>query len=164
MSVRSLFRSVVMLSAITIGLPVAAQQRAAPPPPRVITITVTDPVAEKMEYSMKQIVAKPGERLTVRLLSLAQTPKIVMAHNWVLLKLGTNVKPFLDAAANARATDFIPTAPALKAQILADIGLVGPGERLDVTFTAPKVPGTYPYVCSFAGHYAAGMFGNLVVK
>jgi plastocyanin len=52
----------------------------------------------------------------------------------------------------------------MKSEILADVGLVGPGERLEVTFTAPKVAGTYPYVCSFAGHYAAGMNGTLIVK
>jgi azurin len=162
MSVRPRLVAVTLLTAIVAAAPLAAQSRAAQPPPRVVTITVSDPVADKMQYSLKQIVAKPGERLTVRLLSQAQTPKIVMAHNWVLLKSPANVKAFIDAAANARATDFIP--PAMKTQILADIGLVGPGERLEVTFTAPKTPGTYPYVCSFAGHYAAGMFGDLIVK
>lgn len=162
MIARSVLASTAVVS-LAIGLtPVAAQQRAASPPPRVVTITVTDPVGEKMEYSVKQIVAKPGERLTVRVLSLAQTPKIVMAHNWLLLKSTTNVKAFVDAAANARATDFIP--PAMKGEILAEVGLVGPGERLEATFTAPKAPGKYPYVCSFAGHYAAGMFGDLIVK
>ena len=33
-----------------------------------------------------------------------------------------------------------------------------------VTFTVPKTPGTYTYLCSFAGHYAAGMWGQLIVK
>jgi azurin len=131
-------------------------------PARLVTITVTDPVGDKMEYSLKQIVAKPGERLRIRLVSLAQTPKIVMAHNWVLLKLGANPKAFTDAAANHRETDFIP--PKMKDQILAQVGMVGPGERLETTFTVPKQPGTYDYVCTFAGHYAAGMFGKLVVK
>jgi azurin len=139
-----------------------AQQRAAQAPVRTITITVSDPVGDKMEYSVKQIVAKPGERLRIRLVSVAQTPKIVMAHNWVLLKLGTDPKAFTDAAANARATDFIP--PALKHQILAEMPLAGPGERFEMTFTVPKVPGKYFYVCTFAGHYAAGMWGVLIVK
>jgi azurin len=162
MIVRTVLATAALVSLATAATPVAAQQRATQAPPRVVTITVTDPVGEKMEYSLKQIVAKPGERITLRLLSLAQTPKIVMAHNWVLLKSTTNVKAFVDASANARATDFIP--PAMKSEILADVGLVGPGERLEVTFTAPKVAGTYPYVCSFAGHYAAGMNGTLIVK
>lgn len=145
------------------GGPLNAVDQTPPAGPvRTITITVTDPVGDKMEYSLKQIVAKPGERLRIRLVSLAQTPKIVMAHNWVLLKLGTNPKVFTDTAANARATDFIP--PTMKDRILAEVGMVGPGERLETTFTVPKAPGSYDYVCTFAGHYAAGMFGKLLVK
>ena len=33
-----------------------------------------------------------------------------------------------------------------------------------MTFTVPKVAGKYPYLCSFAGHFAAGMSGVLLVK
>jgi azurin len=153
-------------SALLMGLvaaaptPMEAEQK--PVPARIVNITVNDPVGEKMSYSLSQIVAKPGEKLTVRMVSMAQTPKIVMAHNWLLLKAGTNEKAFADAAANARATDFIP--PALKGQILAELPLLGPGEKAEVTFTVPKVPGSYPYLCSFAGHWAAGMKGTLIVK
>jgi len=28
----------------------------------------------------------------------------------------------------------------------------------------PAAPGSYPYVCTFPGHFVAGMKGNLVVK
>ena len=156
----------VILSSLAIGLlmaastSVSADQAAAPA--RVINITVTDPVGEKMNYSVSRIMAKPGEKLTVRMVSMAQTPKIVMAHNWLLLKKEANVKAFTDAAANARATDFIP--PTMKNQIIAEMPLLGPGERAEVTFNAPKVPGTYTYLCSFAGHWAAGMTGTLIVK
>ena len=139
------------------AVPVEARQV-----PRTVTLTVTDPVGEKMSYSQKQIVAKPGEKLKVRLVSMAQTPKIIMAHNFVLLKLGTDIKKFTDAAANARGTDFIP--PAFKASILATAGMAGPGESMEVIFVAPKVPGKYTFLCSFAGHYAAGMWGELIVK
>ena len=157
----------VLSSALLIGLlaaatPVSIDADQKPVPARIVNITVNDPVGEKMSYSLSQIVAKPGEKLTVRMVSIAQTPKIVMAHNWLLLKLGTNEKAFADAAANARATDFVP--PALKGQILAQLPLLGPGERAEVTFNAPKAPGSYPYLCSFAGHWAAGMKGMLIVK
>ncbi len=33
-----------------------------------------------------------------------------------------------------------------------------------ITFTAPTKVGTYTYLCTTAGHAAAGMFGKLVVK
>jgi azurin len=154
--------SAVLTAFVLAGAPAAADQTAAAAKVRTVTITVTDPVGDKMSYSLSQIVAKPGEKLKVRIVSLAQTPKIVMAHNWVLLKLGTDVKAFIEAAANARATDFIP--PAMKGQIIAETPLAGPGEKFEVTVTVPKAPGSYPYVCTFAGHYAAGMRGMLIVK
>ncbi len=130
--------------------------------PRTITLTVADPVGDKMSYSVKQIVAKPGEKLKIRMVSMAQTPKIVMAHNFVLLKAGTDVKAFSDAAANARATDYIP--PAFTSAIIAHTAMAGPGESMDVTFTAPTKPGKYVFLCSFAGHWAAGMTGDFIVR
>lgn len=158
-----MFRMRVAVSAAVMAAALAApaglQARQAA---RTVTITVTDPVGDKMSYSKKQIIAKPGEKLKIRLLSMAQTPKIVMAHNFVLLKAGTDPKKFSEAAANARATDYIP--PAFKSAIIAQTNMVGPGESMEVTFTAPTKPGTYTYLCSFAGHYAAGMWGELIVK
>ncbi|MBP6715223.1 MAG: multicopper oxidase domain-containing protein [Acidobacteria bacterium] len=157
LKVRSILGVAVVLAGFAGNAPLEARQAA-----RTVTVTVTDPVGEKMSYSLKQIVAKPGEKIKLRIVSMAQTPKIVMAHNFVLLKEGTNVKAFTDAAANARATDYIP--PAFKASIIAQTGMVGPGESMEVIFTAPTKPGKYVYLCSFAGHWAAGMTGDLIVK
>ena len=41
---------------------------------------------------------------------------------------------------------------------------VVPGERVQVTFTVPETPGDYPFLCTFAGHYQAGMKGTLIVR
>jgi azurin len=136
-------------------------QRAAGPV-RTVNITVGDPVGERMEYSLKQIVAKPGERLRIQLISTGQLPKVAMAHNFVLLTLGSDAKAFAEAGAPFRETDYIPAA--LRRQVIAATTLVGPGERAQVVFTVPAKPGTYPYLCTFPGHYAAGMAGVLVVK
>ena len=133
--------------------PALAQKKA-----RTVEIVGSD----TMKFDLATIPAKPGETLRVVLKSVGKAPKTIMGHNFVLLKLGTDPKAFTDAAANARATDFIP--PALRTQILADTTLVGPGESAEVIVTVPAKPGTYPYVCSFAGHFAAGMRGELIVK
>ena len=159
-NVRAGISAAVLAAACMSVAPVAPLE--ARQAPRTVNLTVTDPVGEKMSYSLKQIVAKPGEKLKVRLVSMAKTPKIVMAHNFVLLKLGTDIKKFTDAAANARSTDFIP--PSMKASIIATAGMVGPGESMEAIFVAPKAPGKYIFLCSFAGHYAAGMWGELIVK
>ena len=159
-------RSVVGAMLVAFGMygvvEVLADQGTAAPPARLVTITAGDPVGDKMEYNKKQILVKPGERIRLQLISTGTMPRTVMAHNLVLLKLGSDPKKFADAAAMAKDTDYIPAA--LKPQILARVDLVGPGEKAEVTFTVPKVPGKYPFLCTFAGHYAAGMWGDLIVQ
>lgn len=162
MRLRCIATFLVGLAAIAGSTATGAQQRPANQPARTVNITVGDPENGKMLYSATEIVAKPGERLRINLVSRGQMPKAVMGHNWVLLKLGVDPKAFTDEAAFARETDFIPAKR--KAVILAHTELIGPGERTEVTFNAPKVAGKYPYVCTFAGHYAAGMTGVLLVK
>jgi azurin len=117
---------------------------------------------DDMKYSVTSIPAKRGETLRIRLMSKGTMPKIAMAHNVVVLKLGAKQLEFANAAAMARATDFIP--PDMKDQVLAATTLAGPGETVEVTFKVPAAPGSYPYLCTFPGHFAAGMKGTLVVK
>lgn len=151
--------AVPLAAATTAGSPA---QTTKAPAARTINITAGDPVDGKMTFSVSQIVAKPGERLRVVLTSTGVLPKLVMGHNFVLLKAGVDPKGFSEDAASARDTDFIPAAR--KAEIVAYTSIVGPGERDEVTFTVPKVAGKYSYLCSFAGHFAAGMTGIMLVK
>jgi len=154
---------VLLLLAITaVGVSTTAGAQTPAAPARTVNLTVGDPVDGKMSYSLSQITAKPGERLRVILMSIGTLPKVVMAHNWVLLRIGVDPKGFTDEAAFARDTDFMP--PKRKGDVIASTSLVGPGERDEVTFTVPKVAGKYPYVCTFAGHFAGGMTGELIVK
>jgi azurin len=117
---------------------------------------------DDMKYSVTSIEAKPGETLRIRLTSKGTLPKIAMAHNVVVLKLSAKQIDFANAAAMARETDFIP--PAMKDQVLAATTLAGPGETVEVTFKVPAAAGSYPYLCTFPGHFAAGMRGTIVVK
>ena len=126
--------------------------------PRTIDITATD----DMKWTVARITAKPGEALRIKLTSKGVIPKVAMAHNFVLLKLGTNAQKFIDAGAADRATDFI--APAMKAQVIAATRFAGPGETVYVNFKAPDKAGSYTYLCTFSGHFQAGMKGTLVVK
>ena len=125
---------------------------------RTIEIKGTD----NMKFSVTEIAAKPGEKIRIVLTVAGTMPKMVMAHNWILLKKAADAQAFANASALARDTGFI--APAQKANVLANTTLIGAGEKAEVTFTAPKVPGQYPYLCSFPGHFAAGMKGTLTVK
>jgi azurin len=137
----------------------AAAKPAAPDAKGVRTVEIIG--TEDMKFSVTTITAKPGEQLRVRLVSKGAMPKIAMAHNFVLLNKGAKVVDFATAAMNAR-PDFIPADK--KADIIANTGLAGAGETVEVTFKVPAAAGEYPFICSFPGHFQAGMRGNLVVK
>lgn len=124
--------------------------------------TVEVGVNDTMKYSVTTIAVKPGETIRIVLKSTSTLPKLALAHNLVILKQGTNVRKFVEAGAAARAHDFI--APAMKDRVLAATPMAGPGETVEVTFTAPQKPGSYEFICTFTGHYALGMKGTLVVK
>ena len=144
------------------GAAAAPSTSAAPPAApvhdgRAIEITADD----TMKFSVAEIAAKPGEKLTVTLLNLGTTPKFSMGHNWLLLAPMSDMQPFLVAAAEAVTTDYVPATQ--KDRVLAATKLLGPKERDTVTFTAPTTPGRYEFVCSFPGHYQVGMRGVLIV-
>ena len=124
--------------------------------------TVELTTGDNMKYDTTEITAKPGEALHVVVKNTGTMPKIAMAHNFVLLKAGTDAAEFSKAAFNARETDFIP--PAMKDAVLANTPLAGAGETAEVSFKAPAKPGTYTFLCSFPGHFALGMRGTLTVK
>lgn len=151
------FRRVIVLGLLFAPafLPV---RLAAQTPPRTIDIVSTD----DMKYDKTTIEAKPGETIRIRLTPKGTMPKIAMSHNVVVLKLGTDPAAFVAAGVSARATDFI--APEKKSQVIASTPLAGNGETVETTFKVPAAPGSYPYVCTFAGHFLAGMKGTLVVK
>lgn len=126
--------------------------------PREVDLSAGD----TMKYDVTEIDAKPGEYLTVVLTNAGTLPANVMAHNWVLLKAGTDVASFDAAAAAAKATDYLPTS--LEGDVLARIPLQGPRKSGQVTFQAPTAPGDYDYLCTFPAHYQAGMHGVLKVQ
>jgi azurin len=139
-----------------------AQPAAAPAAPvhdgRAVEITANDTI----KFSMTEITAAPGERLSVTLKNIGSMPKFSMGHNFLLLDPTTDVPAFLTAAATAPTTDYVPAD--LKAKVLAATSLLGPGESGTVTFNAPTSPGRYDFICSFPGHYQVGMKGVLIVK
>ena len=157
----------LLVLSVSFTSPALAQKKTAPPPvvktsgvtaPRTIAILATD----EMKFDVTTIVARRGEQLRIQLTSRGVMPKIVMAHNVVVLKLGTDPLKFVTEGSPHRATDFI--APSLQNAVIAKTPLAGPGETVEVTFTVPAKPGRYPYVCSFSGHFQAGARGTLIVR
>ena len=124
---------------------------------RPVEITAND----TMKFSVVEIHAKRGERLSVTLINKGTTPKFSMGHNWILLAAATDVDGFLTAAAQSPTTDYVPAGnPSLT---LAATKLLGPGEQDTATFTAPAAAGQFPFLCSYPGHAQVGMRGVLIV-
>jgi azurin len=137
---------------------VAKGQAASAKGGRTVELTAGD----NMKFDKTDIDAKPGETLHIVLKNIGTMPKMAMGHNFVVLKLGTDVVEFNTAAFNARETDFIP--PSMKTAVVGNTPLSGPGETVETTFKVPATAGKYPFLCSFPGHFALGMRGNLNVK
>ena len=125
---------------------------------RTIDIVGTD----NMKFSVTSIEAEAGEQITIKLTTKSQIPKMAMAHNVVVIDNQADVSAVAQASMKAKYNDYI--APEYKDKIVAATGLAGGGETVEVTFTVPEEPGEYEYICSFPGHFQAGMKGVLTVR
>lgn len=111
---------------------------------------------------LESIDASPGEQLRIRLTTISNFPASAMAHNWILLNMGVDPAAFAQAAMTASDNDHIPQDRT--GDIIAHTDLAAGGETVEVTFTVPEETGSYDYLCSFPGHFAAGMKGTLNVE
>lgn len=88
-------------------------------------------------------------------------------HNWVLVDGNTTVvDTAVAAAAAAMGKARSPSAavpPSDTKGLLVALPITNAGESSAVTFKAPAA-GTYIFLCTFPGHYAAGMTGQVTVK
>jgi azurin len=91
---------------------------------------------------------------TGRYISLVFENPDLMPHNVVILKPGA--AELVGQAADAMATlkdgfekNFVPNLP----EVLFATPLVNAGQNYRLDFKAPEVPGNYPFICSFPGHW-----------
>jgi len=151
-------RNAVAGSLLAVVLAVGTVSVASAAEPRLVKLKGTD----AMQYDVKLIEAKPGETLKVTLTVVSSMAKAEMAHNFVLLAKGTSADAFAMDAAMARDNGYMPKAKMIS--VLAFTKFAGGGETVEVVFNVPKEPGEYMFICTFPGHYIAGMKGKLVVK
>lgn len=125
-------------------------QTAAADTGRVIEIRST---GSDLSYDVTEIEAKAGEELTIRYINASDMP-----HNIVLVKEEADINPVGIAALQAYQNDYIPENE--MDRIIAHTELARPGNTVEFTFTVPP-PGTYPYICSYPGHFTS-MQGRLI--
>ena len=105
---------------------------------------------EALKFDQATLSAKAGGPVKVTLKNGSTAQK----HSWVLVKGGDDVAAKVNTAAD-------PTTGAVTVggDVLATSKIVDPGGTDTVSFTAPAA-GTYTFVCTVPGHYAAGMKGT----
>jgi azurin len=112
---------------------------------------------DNMIYDKTSIEVKYGNKITLTLNHKGKIGKEFMGHNFVLLKIGTDVDDFAKRAVKSKNTDYIPGGE----DTIAYTKMIGGGESTTINFKAPE-PGEYEYICSFPGHYNL-MRGKLIV-
>lgn len=146
--------------ALAVINPFNATEASAQAKGKTAAVEITLGSNDMMQFDKKELKVKAGQKVKLTLKHTGKLAKTAMGHNFVLLAAGTDLAQFASKANLARDTEYIPASE--KAKILAYTKLIGGGESTVVEFTAPK-KGTYPYICSFPGHYAI-MQGKLIVE
>jgi azurin len=118
------------------------------------TIVEISSTGVELAYSVTTIRAKAGETVTIRYDNTTSD----MAHNFVLVRTEDDIAPVGTAAIAAHGNDYIPASK--MDRILAHSALVYPGDTLEWSFVVPP-PGTYPYICTYSGHFTM-MQGRLI--
>jgi len=116
---------------------------------------------DNMKFDVTLIEAEPGETINIVFETVSDMPPQAMAHNIAILDLGTETDAFAEASMSARDNDFI--APDYEDQVLFNTPMLGGGESVEMEFTVPETKGDYDFICTFPGHYMAGMGGTLRV-
>ena len=116
-----------------------------------------------MKFSVERLeVAAPAD-VTVTLKNVGSMPKVSMGHNLVLLQRGVDALEFASECLSAGAVvenDVLPEK--VRGQALAWTKVLGPDEQ-DSFVVQITEPGTYPYVCTFPGHFV-NMKGVIVAR
>ena len=115
--------------------------------------------ASGLQFNLKTLKVKAGEGVALTF----ENPDS-MAHNWVLVQKGAeervgDLANKMVAMPDGYARHYVPESP----DVLCYTRLLEPGKKTTIYFNAPKQPGSYPYFCSFPGHWQV-MRGLLVVE
>lgn len=139
----------------------ATQDPGATNPVTAGTVTVeigSASGAKEYHYDKVTLQEPAGSKIKLKFVNHTDS-KDEVGHNWVLVKPGQEAEVMASSKAAGDDNDWLNVDdPA----VLAHTRLIEGGQSNTITFTA--APGTYTYLCTFPGHYAAGEKGTLVIK
>ncbi|MCM4165728.1 MULTISPECIES: PVC-type heme-binding CxxCH protein [unclassified Arenibacter] len=112
----------------------------------VITIKT---IKNEMKYDLTEFVVGAGKPV-----ELVFENTDFMQHNLVITKVGEKEKVGMAADKMAMDPDgaeknYVPEMP----EVLFATAIINPEEKVVLKFNAPTVPGDYPFICTFPGHW-----------
>ncbi|MBX2878069.1 MAG: ThuA domain-containing protein, partial [Saprospiraceae bacterium] len=126
--------------------------------PKADVVFNINTVNQKMAYDKTLLKAEAGQTVQIRLNNGDEMP-----HNLVVIKAGSlqNFGKVVDAflqEPEAEEMDYVPNSR----YVLSATPMLDPGESASIIFELPNLPGRYPFVCTFPGHWRA-MQGEILV-
>ena len=131
---------------------------SAAPADADVTVVLLKTVREEMRYDKKTFTVVAGKPVEIVL----ENPD-AMQHNLVVGKpksmdiIGAAADKLITAKDGAE-KNYVPDIP----QVIAATPLVNPDQTYRLKFMAPTQPGSYPFVCTFPGHWRI-MNGTMTV-
>jgi azurin len=116
---------------------------------------------DEMKFNVEKLEAQVRQQVELTFKNVGTMPKQSMGHNWCLLVKDANSQELLEAGFASASNDYVASDD--EDQVIARTKILGPGETETITFTAPASPGSYEYICTFPGHFMAGMKGTLQI-
>lgn len=140
-------------------LALPAEQRPAETQTLRPSVLKTTAVVGRMAWDPKEFQVAPGALVCIEMAN-----PDTMQHNMLLVAPGALSEigvaaDKLGEGPQGKRRQFVPDSP----KVLHVMGLVAPGQSMQLWFFAPDKPGTYPLVCTYPGHWRM-MNGKLKVK
>ncbi len=112
-----------------------------------------------LQYDVKEIHAKPGEAISIEFRNLDTIPhNFVLAAKERLTQVG-NAANLMLADPKAASHHYVPQSD----DVLHYTPMLNHNRRYSLRFHAPEEPGSYPFLCTYPGHWAV-MNGVLLVE
>ncbi len=109
-----------------------------------------------LSYDITEIRAQAGSELTIKYINTSTMP-----HNILFVYTEEDIRTVGVAALQAYQNEYVPENE--MDRIFGYTSLAVPGETVEVTITVPEEPGSYPYICTYPGHFTQ-MQGRLISR
>lgn len=110
-------------------------------------------VRDNMFFSRSEITIPAGQELAIDFDNTSRLP-----HNIVIIDGDMAVATEVNRDAISQA-DYLPQHPG----VVAALPMIMPNQTGSITWQ-PSQPGTYLFICTYPGHFDAGMYGTITVK